>query len=269
MISLSNLAFPSGQEHALLPMLSEKGLRGIEVAPTRIAPWKDLSVSRIRQYKSMLGDIGLSVPALQSIFFGAHGIALLQDNHSFGLLVDHLRRVSEIAIELGAKTLVFGAPKQRARGDLSKEAACDLGLSRLWECAEVCKRAGNLVIGLEPVPSAYGGDFLCTSSDVTSMIHRVSHPSLRLHLDTGCALLAGDSISSAIHKGGCMIQHFHLSEPHLSNFNLPVSEHEHAAKALKRVNYSGWCSIEMREDTLWREACQVAVGFAVKMYSQV
>ena len=90
------------------------------------------------------------------------------------------------------------------------------------------------------------------------MVRAVNHPNLRVHLDTGCVTLAGDSIKEAAHDTNPV--HFHASQPDLGDFSVPLSAHWDAAEALKATDYQGWVSIEMREQPDWKGAIRRAVA---------
>jgi len=78
-------------------------------------------------------------------------------------------------------------------------------------------------------------------------VRRVHHPGLRLHLDTGCATLAGEEADAVVRAGPDVVGHFHVSEPGLAAIGTGGADHAAFAAALRAVGYSGWLSIEMRE----------------------
>ncbi len=266
-LALSNLAYPAVTAEGLLPRLAAMGLTGIEVAPTRLAPWDALSDGALRGHRGMLAGMGLCVSSLQAILFGAEGVALLGEAASFERLVSHLARVAEVGAVLGASVAVLGAPRQRARGALAAEEAFRLGAERLRRAAETMQAGGGPVLGLEPVPAAYGGDFLETWQEALAMVRAVDHPWLRLHLDTACVHLGGGDIAEAVAAGIDELAHFHLAEPKLVPFDAPRADHAGAAAALTRVGYGGWLSIEMMERAEDPEGAAVeAVTFALAIY---
>lgn len=267
MIALTNLAFPAGEEEGLLPGLVDLGLRGLEVAPTRIAPWAELTPDRLAAYRARLVDMGLAIPSIQSIFFGVDGAALLGERASFERMRDHLRPAARIADALGAHVAVFGSPGQRKLNGLGEEEAFALGAERLRECAEVCAEEGGMIIGLEPVPPAYGCEFLNSWQSSLAMVKVVDHPCLRLHLDTGCVLLGEAKIEEAVAEGIDWTAHFQIAEPQLAGFADPVARQAEAAAALRAAGYAGWMSIEMKELPDWRAECARAVRFAAETYA--
>ena len=266
-LSLSNLALPPATTTAELAAIVALGIRGIEVAPTRIAQWDALTSARLREYRGQLNDVGLEVSSLQALLFGTTGLDLLHDAAAFKAMAEHLRHVAGLGAMLGAKIGVFGSPRNRLRGALSADASWSLGRDRLRQLAEIVHEEGGFALGLEPVPPAYGGDYLCDFEAVVQMVAEVDHPGLTVHLDTGCVQLAGDDISAAVAAAGTRLGHFHIAEPQLGPFAAPKAEHAKAAAALRASGYTGWCAIEMRQQTLDPIFAAVqAVTFSVKTY---
>ena len=267
-LSLSNLALPAGTTTAELAGLVALGARGVEVAPTRIAPWDELDAPRLAAYRGQLASAGLAVSSLQALLFGTSGLHLLQDEAAFVAMGEHLRRVAAIGAELGAGIGVFGSPRNRLRGDLAADAAWDLGRERLRRLAEWVHGEAGFALGLEPVPAAYGGDYLGSYQEVVQMVRDVDHPGLRVHLDTGCVLLGGGDIGAAVAAAGDLLGHFHIAEPQLGRFTTPSAEHGKAAAALHTAGYAGWRAIEMlQQDPDPMDAVREALAFAVRQYS--
>lgn len=268
MIAFSNLAFPAEDATTLLPRLAGAGLSGVEVAPTRLAPWAELTPTMLAEHRRMLAGYGLSVPSLQAILFGADGVALLGERVAFDRMLEHLRRVAAAASALGAGVAVFGSPRQRSRGTMTPDEAFPMGRDRLGEAAALCWSEARLVLGLEPVPATYGGDFLPSWSEALAMVKAVDHPGLRLHLDTGCVKLGGGDIAEAIRVGAPWLAHFHTAEPQLGDFSAPEMDHAAAATALSAAGYPGWISIEMRQVEGWQQAVPAALDFVRGCYGR-
>ena len=58
---------------------------------------------------------------------------------------------------------------------------------------DVAEAAGTTVV-MEANPPEYGADFITRAGDAIELVHLVSHPGFRLHLDTGCMTLANDPV---------------------------------------------------------------------------
>lgn len=245
-LAVSNLAWPVQQDDAAFHLLASLGVQGVEVAPTKLAPWSELTATHLSEFRGRLASAGLVVSSLQAILYGLDRPQLLGDEPQFQLMRDHLKIVADIAAQLGARALVFGAPRNRARGAAANGDAWRIARDRLRIIAENVANAGA-VLGIEPVPAAYGGDFLGSWRDVLKMVREVDHPGVRVHLDTACVMLGGDFIGEAVTASTDWLAHFHAAEPQLVPFDAPVSDHAAAAAALKAAHYDKWISIEMRE----------------------
>jgi sugar phosphate isomerase/epimerase len=184
-LAVSNLAWPSRQEDAAYELLASLGVPGVEVAPTRLGPWNALPVARLAEHRAKLAAAGLVVGSLQAIFYGRIEPQLLGDASAFRLMHEHMRLVAGIAAALGATTLVFGSPRNRLRGEMSVEHAGELARERLYLLGDVVMDAGA-VLAIEPVPAAYGGDFLGSWREVLHIVQDVNHPGVRVQtrLDT-------------------------------------------------------------------------------------
>jgi len=246
-LSISNLAWKPPQAATALRLLSELGVEGVEIAPTRIASWEALDGKSLKEARRQVEDHGLRVSSLQAIFFGRNDALLLGGEAEFQAFVSHLARVADIAEALGAGIMVFGAPRNRTRGALSEEAARLLGCERLGRIDQSL-RDRDAVFAIEPVPEYYGGDFLTSARSVIDMVDLVGGDRVGVHLDTACVGLGGDDISDAIRSAGKRIRHFHASEPDLAGFSDPRMPHRAAAEALRQEGYGKWVAIEMREN---------------------
>lgn len=245
-LGVSNLAWPARAEASALALLAECGAQGVEVAPTRIAPWDEITPQRLSAFRQDCTQAGLSVSSLQAIFYGRPEASLLGDASGFSVMCEHVRRVADIASALGAGVAVFGAPRSRLRGELASAEAMQRGAERLRQLGDLAA-GGGLILGMEPVPPIYGADFLNHASDVIEIVRRADHPNVRAHLDTACISLAGDDVAEAIRAAAPLLAHYHMAEPQLGPFASPLCDHALAGAILDEIGYAGWVVIEMRE----------------------
>lgn len=265
-LAISNLAIPADTSITALAGLRALGVEGLEVAPTRLATWERLTPGMLSDYRLRLADAGLVVSSLQALLFGTQGLQLLGTRLAFEKMLEHLRRVAAIGGLLGAHIGVFGSPRNRLRGDMPTEAAWELGRERLGRIARAMADSG-FALGLEQVPVAYGADFLVVAEELIRMVDEVGDPGLRVHLDSACVMLGGGAIAEAVTAAGRLLGHFHIAEPQLGPFSMPVCSHAAAAAALRAVAYTGWVAIEMLEQ---KEApldeVRLAAQFAIRTY---
>lgn len=259
-LSISNIAWPADIRHEVYGLLSRNGVTGIEVAPTKIAPWDDLTEAVLGAERDLMATFGLTVSSYQALYFGCPGLALLEDEAAFEALLKHTVHVARVAEQLSqGGGGVFGAPRNRLRGRLDEAEAFDLGAERFAKLAESVS-PHNFTIMLEPAPPEYGGDFLPTERDCAAMVRRVAHPAFRLHVDTGCLTLAGEDGTEIVTEYHDLIGHVHLSQPSLAPVEMSAAPaYVGLLRSLREVGYGGWTAIEMRESDQPMQAVEAAI----------
>ncbi len=262
-LAVSNIAWPAGMHTQALRILAEASIPAIEVAPTMV--WPDWRVSHASAYRQELADQGFTVSSLQAILFAKPNALLFGDAVAQREMLDHLDSCASLARDLGASPLVFGAPKNRLRGELSTEAAHDIATKLLREIAPAFARRGTCLC-LEANPPQYGCDFLTLAADAARLIRAIDHPGIGLHLDTACMHLAGEDSVAIIERHSDILRHVHISEPFLGNFDAPVANHGGTARALRQARYSGWVVLEMRATENPLDDLGRAAGFLAATY---
>ncbi len=244
-LAVSNIAW-SKNVPAILEMIANLGVSGVEVAPGKLAPWAELHAGHVAAYRKLCAGLGLSIPSFQAILFGKPDLQLLGDHAAFNALKEHFNRMAALASVAGAHVMVFGAPSNRLLLGNSILEGEHLALERLAELAEVVWKH-ETSIGLEAVPTQYGAEMITRYRTSLDLVRAVNHPGLVFHLDAACTCLAEDSLRSAVGESQGLLRHFHVSQPHLGDFAEMESYHYEAAEALVSVGYDRWICIEMRE----------------------
>jgi sugar phosphate isomerase/epimerase len=245
-LAVSNIAWPVESDAEAFDLLAANGIRGIEIAPTRIWPqWQGIDAASVAGLRSTLDSAGLTVSSLQAILFQKPELHLFGSDRDRQAMFDHLCRCADLAGTLGAYCLVFGAPKNRDRGALSEEDAFPIACDFFAKVGDVYA-ARHLCIGFEANPPEYGCNFATESRTAARLVRAVDSAGFRLHLDTACLYLAGESPRQAIEQNSDILRHFHVSEPNLGPFSAPKAPHKTAAQALRNVHYDGWAALEMR-----------------------
>jgi D-psicose/D-tagatose/L-ribulose 3-epimerase len=266
-ISVSNIAIPSDSAYDFYEKIALCGANGIEIAPSKILPWDELSITACRNETKILKDLGLEVSSLQAIFFNKSSCLLLGDEKSFDAFCKHISFLGEISSALEAKVAVFGAPSTRKRENLSNSEANNIACERLSIVGNILSQTG-LVLGIEPIPKIYGCDFLTSYNEVIDIVNKINSPYIRLHLDTACVMLGEGNIVDAIQEGKDVLCHFHASEPDLGDFDNPISFHDIASNALQKAHYKGWVALEMKEPSNNKqEKILNALNFVRSVYS--
>src|SRR5687768_2716780 len=107
-LAVSNLAWPASQDATAADLLSELGLCGVEIAPTKV--WPDpLSASdaAIDAYRGFWESRGIAIVAVQALLFGRPDLTVFASAETRDRMLIYLRGVLRLAARLGAGAAVF------------------------------------------------------------------------------------------------------------------------------------------------------------------
>jgi sugar phosphate isomerase/epimerase len=269
-LAVSNIAWPKEQDAAVADVLVQHGVAGIEVAPTKLfADPLAATDSEIEAVKRFWADRGIAIVAAQALLFGKPHLTLFDSVEVRAATFTHLAGIARFCAKLSAEALVFGSPKNRRISALPKSDADRIAIGFFTRLADVAQAVGTCIV-MEANPPVYGADWVTTAAEAIALVEAVNHPGFRLHLDTGCMTLAGDSIAETFARGGHLVKHFHVSEPNLAapGTSGPV-DHAAFAAALRELNYDGWVSLEMRETQPFELAAFAeSVGWLARTYGR-
>jgi len=267
-ISISNIAWRADEESAVADLLCSKGVTAVEVAPSKVSRSPaTASDDEIHRYRAFWNERGIEIVAMQALLFGTDGLALFGAEHTRRTMFDHLARVVRMGGFLGARTLVFGSPKNRLVGTLATDRIDAIALPWFRDLGAIAAQHGTCVC-IEPNPPAYGADWIVNAHQALAFVERVDHPGIGAHLDAGALHMAGEG-AAEIRSASPRLKHFHASEPDLVPLTAnSVVSHAAYAAALREVRYAGHVSIEMRsgasgESNLPRVEAAIDLALAV------
>ncbi|HXI99634.1 MAG TPA: sugar phosphate isomerase/epimerase family protein [Micropepsaceae bacterium] len=250
----------------ILRVLSDAGITGIEIAPTKCWPgWVGATGAAALQTAGALAAAGFTVPSMQALLFGRQELKVFGSDSERVAFLNHIKDVADIAAGLGAKTLVFGSPANRDPGDLPPDQAMETAVTVMRAAGEICAQNG-VWLGIEANPAVYGCKFVTRWFEAADLVRRCNSPGVKLHLDAACTILAGDDLAQAVAETTDILAHVHISEPHLGAFDSPTVDHASFGSALKNAGYKGWCSVEMRRTADPLPAIRTAAALARSYY---
>lgn len=263
-LAVSNIAWPAELDASVYRMLAANGIGAVEIAPTRIWPqWQGITASAVHSFRRTVEEAGLRISSLQSILFHKPELRLFGSPEDREALYRHLCVCADLASDLGAECMVFGAPRNRDRGTLLEDEAFAIAVDFFSRAGAYCSQRGTC-LGFEANPAQYGCNFVTDSVTAARLVRAVGSTGFRLHLDTACLHLAGEDAVSVIADNADILCHFHVSEPYLGAFSAPEVPHQTVAAALKP--YHRWVSLEMRATHPPLPALERAVCFLGKTY---
>jgi D-psicose/D-tagatose/L-ribulose 3-epimerase len=264
-LTVSNIAWSEAADPEVLAMLPQLGVNAIEVAPTRIWGEWDFTTQDAIAYREFLQQQGLECSSLQAIVYKKPDLKLFGSLAERTGLVAHLQRVADLAATLGAKPMVFGAPKNRDRGDLDEQTAFTQAADLFAEIGDYCHQRG-VCLCIEPNPVDYACNFITNSQSGLALVKAVDSPGFRLHLDAAGMHLAGENPAYALEAAIEVVEHIHISEPNLGTFAAPQVDHALIAQTLRSLGWNKWISIEMRTAEPALETVQHALDYVKTTY---
>lgn len=265
-LSISNIAWPAEQDGAVYAALREVGVTALELAPTRIWPDWQFGAADVRACREALARQGLGCSSLQAVLFNRPELQLFGTPAQRAELRAHLERVADLAAELGAGPMVFGAPKNRDRGTLGEATAFELAAEFFARIGAYCAERG-VCLCLEPNPVTYGCNFVTDSRRGAELVRAVGSSGFRLHLDAAGMHLAEENTENAVRDCADVLAHVHVSEPFLGHFGAPEVDHAGFARGLRAIGWEGWVAIEMRASNESLVRVQEAVAWVAAVYA--
>ena len=239
-LSISNIAWESGNDKKIYNYMREFGFTGLEIAPTRIFPVDPYSCFKeAKEWKESISEeYGFHVPSMQSIWYGrTENIFGGQEERN--VLAEYTKSAIHFAAEIGCGNLVFGCPKNR---NIPKEGNPDAVIPFFRELADYARVKGT-VIGMEANPAIYNTNYINDTWSALELIGKIGSDGFRLNLDVGTMIQNNETLE--VLKGQVsLVNHVHISEPNLR----PIEKrdiHQGLADLLRQEKYQGFVSIEM------------------------
>ncbi len=240
-LAISNIAWDSLSDDYILSELQKRGVKFLEIAPTRIipeVPYEKLYMAgQISEY--ILHQYGMRICSMQSIWFGRTE-RLFHSEEERAILKEYTQKAILFAETIGCKNLVFGCPKNR--NFVNDEEKRNIGkvydfLRDIGEFAE----KHHTCIAVEPNPVLYNTNFINTTLEAIEVVKRLEISGLKVNLDIGTIIENKEQVNDLDFS---YINHIHISEPGL----VPIQKRElHKVifdQAVKN-HYSNCISIEM------------------------
>lgn len=266
-LSISNIAWPAGEDAAVAALLARHGVGAVDVAPSKYFPvFSEAAPAEIAAVRAWWADRGVEIPGMQALLYGTEGLNLFAEAAVQAAMLEHLAHVCRIAEGLGTRHLVFGSPRNRDRAGLEDAAALEVAVGFFRRLGEIAAGHGA-VICLEPNPPVYGANFMTDLASTAAVVRAVDHAGIAMQLDLGAITINGEDAGAALPGIADLIGHVHASEPQLAVLGEAGTDHAPLAAALRAHCADKVVAIEMREaapDPV--AAVDRALGFAVATY---
>lgn len=223
------------------------GYDGIELAPLTVSENPHLlSAARRAELRRIAADAGVPITGLHYILRAPEGLSITAaDMATRARTVDVMKRLCDLAADLGGRTLVHGSPAQR-RIDPGAE---DEGRKRALDCwaamAPAAEQA-DVVYCIEPLapPAA---NFVNTVEEALAIVNAIGSPAIVTMIDCSAAgAHEQEPVADLIrrHVPGGLIGHVHFNDPNRRGPGDGDLKFGPILRALRDVGYRGNAGIE-------------------------
>jgi D-psicose/D-tagatose/L-ribulose 3-epimerase len=223
------------------------GYDGLEIAPFTLHDEPhQLSPVRRAALRKAAADAGIAITGLHYLLVAPQGLSITSaDAGQRARTIDVMRRLCDLAADLGGKVLVHGSPAQRVlepgRESEGRKRAADC----FAEVAESAVKAG-VTYCIEPLARAETA-VVNTVAEAAEIVAAVGSPALRTMIDCSAAARTEtepvpDLIRRWLPTG--LVAHIHLNDPNRRGPGEGDLKFAPILRALKAASYSGNAAIE-------------------------
>lgn len=242
--AVSNILWGNSNNEYFLRLIKSKGFEGIEFAPSVVWPKPiEATKSERSHYRKSIERFGLKIISLHTLFYTRRDLNLFGSPQVYRQTEDYLVELASLASDLGASLMIYGSPKSRMRGDLTKEAAYEWASTFFKKVAARLKPLG-VTLCIEPL-SSKEADFINNHQEAVYLVKKVNHPNFQMMLDTKSLYLEGEDYQMAFSHSQPYLKHIHVNDPGNVAPGTKGVDHQQISTALSRIKYSGFLSLEV------------------------
>ncbi|MDO8610903.1 MAG: sugar phosphate isomerase/epimerase [bacterium] len=248
-IAISNIAWLQSEDDKMFEIMANLKVSLLEISPFReSADKKVINNESAKNLKMRLYNYGIKIVSLQALLYRFPELVIFQGKVTRAKTLNHLERVIDFACEVGAKSLIFGSPKNKLRGKLDYDNAFTIAIDFFGKLAERAKLQ-QVSLCIEPTPTVYGSDFIRDTNETVALLKAVNSSALRLNLDIGSSIVNKENIEDIIQNNIQYIGNVHISEPFLKMITFNSLFHQRIADKLNANSYNNNVSLEMLPQT--------------------
>ena len=234
------------------------GYDGIEIAPFTLHPDVfQITGNQISNVVSLAKQNGLEIIGLHWLLAFTEGLNLTSaDPEVRKKTANYLIQLARVCGQLGGHLMVLGSPQQRRiEPGMTAEQANQNAIACLTDCLPALQE-NSVTLALEPL-GPEEGNFLLTAEWGRQLIQRIGSDWVKLHLDVKAMSTESTSISDIIEASAEDLVHFHANDPNRRGPGMGEVRYESIISALRKINYQGWLSVEVFDETVPAETTAI------------
>lgn len=225
--------------------VKESGYDGIEIAPFTFAPdVREIAGGRRKEIRRVAEEAGLAIAGLHWLLVSPPGLHVHTKNETVRqATLDYLKALIDFAGDLGAPTMIFGSPRQRALEEGDRAGAW-ARTQESYRALLPLLQARRVVFCQESLP-APECDFIQTAREAAQMVAEIAHPQFQMMLDVKSLCSDEAPPPALIRRYAGITRHFHANDANRRGPGFGDTDFVPIAAALKDVGYTGWVSVEV------------------------
>lgn len=240
-LAISNIAWKAEHDTEMYAFLQEQGIKGLEIAPTRIFPENPYEkIDQAQKWAEELKEkYELVIPSMQSIWFGRNE-KIFGESKERDALIQYTKKAMDFAAIVHCKNLVFGCPRNRSYEEVYQEEIAVEFFRELGDYAY----SKDTVLAMEANPTIYNTNFINETEQAFDLVKKINSPGFLVNIDLGTMIYNAENCN-IIEDNIEYINHIHISEPGLALIE-KRQMHNELATILEKSHYDRYVSIEMK-----------------------
>ena len=230
---------------------SQCGFEGIEIAPFTLQKnANDITQSQINDVVALAAKHNLQIVGLHWLLAFTDGLHLTSSDDSVRQkTAGYLGQLAAVCRQLGGGVMVFGSPDQRSiQSGITVQQANDLAIDCIRRLLPALQEH-NVTLALEPL-GPEEGNFLLTAEWGRQLVAEIDSEFVKLHLDVKAMSTESESIPDIIAASKQELVHFHANDPNRRGPGMGDVEYEPIVAALVDIEYDGWLSVEVFDESV-------------------
>ena len=239
-------------------ILKYYGIKYIEIAPTKFYDWDllfhndEIQNINMKNIINETNNFELDIYSFQSITYTINNNIFDKDNSN---LLNHCKKVIDLACNNKVKNLVFGCPRNRKIINNNTLYNETIFINFMNELGNYISDR-ELIISIENNSKKYNCNFLNTIDEVGMITLKINHPKIKMMVDIGNMIMENDNLENIVNYKD-IIYHIHISTPFMkplnnlfcnsnnnSNNNNNITYYKKFITILNQIDYNKIISLE-------------------------
>ena len=224
------------------------GYDGLEIAPMTLGeePHRFTADQR-RELRDAAANEGIAITGLHYLLRAPAELSITSSDAAVrARTVDVMRKLCDLAADLGAKILVHGSPDQRRFAKGLESEGCKWGAECFAAVADAAQ-AANVTYCIEPLSPDQTAFVTCVA-DAAEIVRAIASLAVRMMVDCSSAARGGESepVPDLLRRWlpSGLIAHVHLNDPNRRGPGEGALAFGPILAALREGGYAGMASVE-------------------------